>query len=269
MGQDFRATMQQFFEQKRLTNPAYSLNAYARDLDLYPSHLHDILNGRKGLSAKTAKKIAERLFTEAGERRLFVDHVMAECSRAGADKTLAKKRLLKQLQLVHEELAAEMFQIVKDWHHAALREYARAQGAKFSVEAAAKYFSLPVKLLRDSLESMEKVGLMKRTRAGRWLPSEPTLHAPVGVPSMAKKMHHLQLMNIAQRAYLTQDFNRRDYMSSILAVDPEKIPEAKKLIREFHENMNKLLAGSPPAGRAEVFGFVTQLFSFEQGGEGA
>jgi len=267
MTEDFRATMQQFFEQKRLTNPAYSLNAYARDLDLYPSHLHDILNGKKGLSAKTAKKIAERLFSSNDERRLFIDHVMAECSRAGADKALAKKRLLKQLQLVHEELAAEMFQIVKDWHNAALREYVRAQGQKFSVELAAKYFSLPVKLLRDSLESMEKVGLVKRSKSGRWTASEPTAHAPVNVPSMAKKMHHLQLMNIAQRAYLTQDFHRRDYMSSILAVDPGKIPEAKKLIREFHENMNKLLTSAAPAARSEVFGFVTQLFSFEHGGE--
>lgn len=267
MTEDFRETLQTFFEQKKLGNPSYSLNAYARDLDLYPSHLHDILHGRKGLSAKTAKKIAGRLFDDENERRLFIDRVMAACSRAGSEKARARRRLVQQQQLVHEELSAEMFHVIKDWYHFALREYVLVQGAKFKIENAAKYLGIPARTLKDGLESMEKVGLMKRGRTGQWQASEPTTHAPIGVPSVAKKMHHLQLMSIAQRAYLNQDFNRRDFMSSILAVDSSKLPEAKKLIREFHDNMNKLLTAEKRK-RDEVFCFITQLYSLEDGGVG-
>lgn len=265
MNEGFRETLQQVFDQKKLGNPAYSLNAFARDLDLYPSHLHDILHGKKGLSAKAAKKIAARLFDDEKERRLFVDRVMAVCSRGQSEKAQARRRLVDQHQIVHEELSAEMFNIVKDWYHFALREYVLVRGPKFKLEEAAKYLDVPVKNLKEALESMEKAGFMKRNRAGRWTTSEPIINAPVGVPGAAKKMHHLQLMEIAKQAYLKHEYERKIFLSAILAIDSSKLPLANKLVREFHESMNKLLT-SDKAKRDQVYCFVTQLYSLENGG---
>lgn len=46
-------------------NPNYSLRAFARDLELSPSFLSEVINSRKRLSHRTATKIGQRLaFTE-------------------------------------------------------------------------------------------------------------------------------------------------------------------------------------------------------------
>jgi uncharacterized protein (TIGR02147 family) len=261
MNDGFRETLSGYYEQKKLGNPAYSMNAFARDLGLYPSHLHDILRGRKGLSAATAKRIGFKLLADPEERRMFVDQVIASCSRGGQEKDRARRRLVAKRKLVDEELNADMFAIIKDWHHSAVREYVRVHGKRFKAETAARFLGLSVKTVRESTERLLRVGLLKKKP--HLIATDPTFHAPVGVPSFAKKLHHLQLLEIARRAYLTQEFGRRDFMSSTLAIDSAKLPEAKKLIREFHANMNKLLCEKKSD---DVFAFSTQLFSLERGG---
>ena len=49
------------FESKRARNPAYSLRAFARDLDIDNGNLKKILSGKISVSPKVAYKIGKHL----------------------------------------------------------------------------------------------------------------------------------------------------------------------------------------------------------------
>ncbi len=49
----------------------------------------------------------------------------------------------------------------------------------------------------------------------------------------------------------------RDFSSMTIAVDPEKLPEAKAVIREFRQKMASLLRDG---NKTEVFQFALQLY---------
>ena len=58
---DYRLLLKSELASRTNQNPNYSLRAFARDLDLAPSRLSEVLNGKQGLSTQAAEKIAKTL----------------------------------------------------------------------------------------------------------------------------------------------------------------------------------------------------------------
>lgn len=72
------------FEQKKSSNPAYSLRAFARHLEISVSKLSQIFNRKQGLSMKSAEAIAAKLNLDHEEKTFF-------CNSAGALHSRSKK----------------------------------------------------------------------------------------------------------------------------------------------------------------------------------
>ena len=70
-GGSFRFFLQQEFFQRQRRNPRYSLRAFARDLELSPSTLSEILNGRHRPQAATIGKICQRLSLAPAEEEYW------------------------------------------------------------------------------------------------------------------------------------------------------------------------------------------------------
>lgn len=60
-----------FYSPVSLDNPGYSLRAFARDLKISPQLLSNVINGKRGLSADLAVRVAKTLGLSEFEKTVF------------------------------------------------------------------------------------------------------------------------------------------------------------------------------------------------------
>ncbi len=58
---NYRDYLRRELEQRVQQDPRYSLNRFARDLDLAPSRLSEVLSGKQGLSRAIAERISHHI----------------------------------------------------------------------------------------------------------------------------------------------------------------------------------------------------------------
>lgn len=262
MQPEFIQILEQSFLLRRAQNQSYSRNAFARDLGIYPSQLSEVFKGRKGLSEDAARKLSKKLKLSEKEERVFILSVKAKHSRLPEVRKSAEKNL--QVMSGSEfELPKHEYQIVADWLHFAVMELLRIRPTATATDLTS-YFAVEISRVRKVIENLTQAKLIKKQGSG-FRVVDSTVFAPRGIPSPAKRLHHLKLLKVASGAYLKQDFDQRDFMSQIISVDSKRIKEAKKLINEFHKRMNSLLS-SDRTKKSAVYVFSTQLYSLHQGG---
>lgn len=92
---DYREILREQLNRRIKQNRYYSLRAFARDLQLAPSRISEVLNRKQGLSAKAAQKIANRLRLAESDSAYFIDLVVSEHARSPRDREAAKIRLIQ------------------------------------------------------------------------------------------------------------------------------------------------------------------------------
>lgn len=81
------------FLKRRATDHNYSLRKFAKDLDLKPMHLSYLLKGQRGLSKKSAQRVALAIGLRAYEAQHFRFQVAAQNGRSVVERNLAKQWL--------------------------------------------------------------------------------------------------------------------------------------------------------------------------------
>ncbi len=99
-------------------NPRYSLRAFADFLQLQPSKLSEILNGKRGLSVEKAQLIGRRLKLESAELEAFVLSAEAQHSRFQSRRTEASL-LLEKLERQSFQMTAKTEQKCA-WYYGAV-----------------------------------------------------------------------------------------------------------------------------------------------------
>jgi uncharacterized protein (TIGR02147 family) len=81
-------------------------------------------------------------------------------------------------------------------------------------------------------------------------------------PDDAVKQSHRESLHKSLEALEKVPVSKRDFSSITFAIDPDKIPEAKGLIREFQDKLYEFM--STQKNNTEVYKFNCQLFSLTQ-----
>jgi len=90
---DYRLVLKAELERRRSRNASYSLRAFARDLELSPSRLSRVLNGKEALSRPRAERIGGKLGFQKDQIELFCDLVDVEHASTESEQALARARV--------------------------------------------------------------------------------------------------------------------------------------------------------------------------------
>lgn len=257
---DYRMILKGELDSRCAQNPRYSLRAFARDLNLAPSRLSEILNKKQGLSRKAADKIADHLGYRNDEKEYFLDLVSSNHARSKREREVARIRLLKH----HKEndafyqLKVDTFKIISDWYHLGILELVGVVGFQSDPRWIAKKLKItPIqaelaieRLIRVRLLARRGDCLMATTNTG-WIQSE--------VPSESIRKFHRQILQKASDAILEQPLEEREFTSNILTINREDLPKAKEDIRKFQQRFCADLKESE--AREHLYCLAIQFFS--------
>lgn len=230
---DYREILRDELTNRCKMNPRYSLRAFARDLELSPSRLSEILSGKQGLSRIAATRVATKLGYSNAECDVFCDLVDSVHARSQAGKDVAREKIERYLtDFDHLKLRNDTFHLIADWYYLPLWELIGIKGFQNQPKWMARRLGITEAEVLVALERLERFGFVARDASG-WQRVEERLSAPGGIPSDAiRKFHHEMILKAARSVYM-QPMDQRELNTVVLAINSQKLPLARKLIQEF------------------------------------
>ena len=248
------------YESRCKRNPAYSLRAYARDLNLSPTSLSLILKGKQGLSSFKAKNISDKIGFSEPESQLFCTSVQSCHARSPRARESADVQLRKET-FSSTELSLEYFKIISDWYHFAILELTDTKGFKSEPKWIAKKLGISTLEATSAIERLLRLELLTEEK-GKLKQTTGYLATPSGIPNRSLKNFHHQLLKKADQAIADQDVKEREVASVILAMDKSDLEWAREEMKNFRRSLLKRL--SQKTTKDSLYCFSMQMFNLEQ-----
>lgn len=238
---DYRQVLKSEFEHRQKRNPSYSLRSYARDLSLSPSRLSEVLNGKGDLSHQSLMDVGARLGLPREEilalqACLTLKHPSSESMKLSAESYLANYTYQNKFA----QLTDNTFKILADWYHFAILSAMEMIYYDGSVQYLSRVLRLPAETIQEALERMLEQKMVK-FQDGKYLPTGEIFSTSNDVASEALRESHKQNFDLAKKSLDEVDVLLRDITSATICIDIDKLPEAKKMIKEFRRGLSRFL----------------------------
>jgi uncharacterized protein (TIGR02147 family) len=241
------------FSRRQRKSSSYSMRAFARDLGVHHAALSAILSGKRGLPLKSSQHVIEKLGLGPKERTLFFDSLFKAKSHLDNLKIDPNDE-----RLILDE---SYFTVIAEWEHYAILTMFDLDNFTPEISVMAKRLRISETRVSVVLNNLVTCGLLSPDKDGILEKSQPKVRTTEDVTSTALKHSHLDTLELGKKKLEEVDVIFRDFSSANWAVDPEKIPEAKIIIREFRQKMASLFK---EGNKTEVFQLAIQLYPLTQ-----
>jgi len=236
------------FLQMRMRNPGFSLRAFARKLAIGSPALSEILNGKRSVSYKLARRIAEQLCLDPEEAEML----LGMFARRHLDPPGTETATLD-----YRQLTLDQFKIISEWYHYAIVSLAETEGFSDRPEWIARRLNIKVQEARTALERLERLEMLERDARGRLRSTGLNFNSPDMIANIPLRQAHAHNLELARESLENDDISIRDFVALTMPADPDKLPEARRLIRTFRDKMFKVFSNGK---KREVYKVCVQLF---------
>ncbi len=220
------ATFKNFLQQELLrrckSNRQYSLRAFARQLEVEPSYLSKILRGQRNVSSRMFLQMSQKIGLSPAQ----VHNI--------------KKSTSFREQL--DPLAEDQFHMIADWYHFAILELSLLENFQNTAAWISYTLNISFAEAQTAIQRLERLGFITTDpKSGRWrVKTGLTTTMNTFTNTAFRKMQH-QILALASQKMEEVPFERRDQSSMTMAIRRSRIPEAKKMIRNFRRKLMKHL----------------------------
>jgi uncharacterized protein (TIGR02147 family) len=242
----FRQWLQSELTDRCRKNPRYSLRSFALLLDLEPSSLSKILAGKRNPTAKIIIKICERLSVGPFQTDCFV-------------KAASKKQV--SVSCVEEKdyqlIAEDTFAYIANWYYAAILELTYTDELEEDPQFISRALGITVSEAKIALKRLIRLGLLTRNGSSLQKTNNFITNFAPGFTSSANKEFQRQIIQKALEAIDLVESNEKDITSMTMAIDMDKLPEARKVISKFRRDMCSFLEDG---AQTRVYNLGIQLY---------
>lgn len=238
------------FIRRKQERRQYSLRQFARKLGVPPGRLSEVLSKKRRLTPAMGEKWAERLEFSPKEKDIFLRSIFLG-SYTPSPSTLPEQTTLKE----------DVFHLISDWYHFAILSLVNTDNFDPSSIAISKRLGISIVETRNALQRLEKLKLLKKEK-GTWVRTNERVTTSWDIPSAALRKSHKQELERAIEGLENIPTERRDVSAFTMAINPARIPEAKKKIRQFQAEMEEVLETGK---RTEVYTLNIQLMPVTKG----
>lgn len=257
---DYRSILRGEFERRKKKNSRYSHRAFARHLEITPSHLSQFFAGRRGLSESRAADILKKMPWNEDDKDIFWASFRYESCNTKDFKDGLKKELLSlQSAKRKRHLATDEFTLISDWHHYAILELIKREDFQNDPLWICEQLRIDKKAAKTAIERLKKLRMIAESD-GR-LEVREDFYTSGDVPLEAIRINHEQHLQLAQRALWDQSVDERNFSGITMTIDPDKLPEAQKMIQEFRRKLMRLMESGR---RRQVYRLSVQLFRLDK-----
>lgn len=213
------------FEDAKERNPAISLRSYAKKIGLTHSALSQIIKGERKVGLKVARRICNQLLLAPAIEKEIMDEILLGIP-AESDR----------LQLEKDQF--DSIAIREDF---ALLSLMETKSFKSNTEWIAKKLKTKTAEIEASLDRLTRLKLIKKESNQYQLIYNTGVETSDGIINRAIKKAHIKSLEAAKDSLLNDPLDLRDFTSMSMNFNPQNLPKAKKLIREFRDHLTELM----------------------------
>jgi uncharacterized protein (TIGR02147 family) len=245
----------------KIKNPQFSLRAYAKKLDLSPSALSEILNGKRKISKKMASRILDRMNLSPAESNKVLD--LFDKKAKGLDFEESPTTDTGPANINFLQLSSDQFNMIAEWQHFALLSLMETKGFKSDVPWIAKKLGLSQALITAALDRLIRLGFVfKKNR--KYVTNKRALLTSDNIPNQAVRKSHYVDLGLAEKALDTRNVEERDFTAITIAANKKNLAKAKKMIRDFQDKLTLCLEEGE---KDEVYKFTFYLYPLTKNSE--
>lgn len=209
------------------------MRAFARDIQISPAHLSEVLSGINNLSEKTAEKIAGNLKLSDATRNHFLELVKFDRCDDLEKKSAIKDNLIRitKKEIGYHEIKADEFDVIADWFHLGILSAAELPHLKFNRIQIMHSLGIEPDVFNQAIERLARLELL-RCENDLIIPLKTKTLSGLGTPSSAIRHFHRQMLRKASLALDTLPMTERFVSDSMVAVDKTRLPEMMEFLRQ-------------------------------------
>ncbi len=241
-------------------NPRYSLRAFARAMEIDPGAVSRVLSRKVHPSPPLAKKMLRALdLAPADEKRFWRSLAEARQSKAFPELAAAEPFPASEARALDNDA----FRAIADWYHYAILELTFTASAKTDPRWIAAQLGISALEAKLAVERLLKLGLLRKD--GRKLrKTDQTLDtANQHLTTPALRRRQKQILEKAIVALEEVPIEVRSHTAYTMAIDPRRLPEAKRRIAAFRDELSVFLEGGH---RVRVYELSLALFPLQKKG---
>lgn len=235
-------------DELKVKNTAFSLRAFARVLGVSPASLSEFLNGKRLLSIKMIKKVADQLCLPPGKMKELNDRILRDINGLEHEPQTDRKKI---------QLQNDQYYLVSDWHYYAILCLAETPDFKDDYQWIAERLQTSVSKAREAMERLTRLEYLVYNREGKLVCNDIQLFTTEDIPNTSLKIRHSENLDAAKESIFRDEVLVRDFSFATVAINPKKLPEAKRMIREFQDSLIKLLETGE---KTQVYEICMQVF---------
>ena len=227
---DYLDILRKEFDARKRINQNYSLRAFARDLELSPSRLSEVLSNKSGLSEKSAEKVAKKIRLSPTEEKLFIELVNKKHGRSSKTRKDAQEYLESNSN--KNSISLDGFKVISDWYYFAILSVMELEEFDGSSSWIAKRLGLDIEVTSSALETLHTLDYIDETN-GQYRLMKNNLTTTHDIKSFALRNYHKQNLQRSMESLDTVDVELRDITSMTMTFERSRMKEAKEMLKNF------------------------------------
>ncbi|HLE09860.1 MAG: hypothetical protein A2504_10915 [Bdellovibrionales bacterium RIFOXYD12_FULL_39_22] len=238
-----REILRQELSDRKRKNSMYSLRAFARDLGIGSTSLSDALANKRRISKRNIQKIANKLALTPSQVDVIMNETKENYNRNDAE--------LERLQM--EE---DTFRLIADWYYLAILNLAKLADNQADKGWVAARLAISEIEAETAMARLLRIGLLE-IRENKLVRTSLPISTTRNIPSTAIQKHHKDNLELAAKSLERDDVNIREFSSVTMAVNLERLAEAKEILMKAKRKVSKILESNDPRA---VYVLSFQLF---------
>lgn len=247
----FRQLLTRELAERQIKNPSYSVRAFSQRLGINHSALSEILNGKRRIGPHLGKRLASALMLDGETQASLIPQRTKQASHQRASRRPTFTAVLE----------ADQYRLISDWYHFAILSLSETADFQSRSSWIANRLGITHKQAKDATARLLRLNLLT-LQNGKLHPTGASFSSPDEIRDLGVRKTQHQYLSKAQASLESSQLDERDFIGMTMAIDPQKLPEAKRRIRRFRDELCGFLESGK---KKEVYQLCVQLFSLSKG----
>lgn len=220
----FQILLQEELVQRCRKNPGYSLRAFARSLQVEPSALSQMINGKR--------PITENMKLRLGSALGLKIHELEKIPTTGTEL----------IDNGYQKLELDTFAFISDWYHYAILELTYVKGFNADPAWICKRLGITKSECTIAVKRLLRLGLLEETPEGSLRDVSENGELTSLHPTMtsgAARNYQIQLLELSKKSVENDPLEIRNHTSATFCFDVADLEKAVEAIAKFRRKFAK------------------------------
>lgn len=243
---DYRQFLRDWYAAAKKRRGAFSLRAFSLKAGFAaPNFFKLIMDGDRNLTENSLPKFMKGLGFNKQEQEFFRNLVFFNQAETHEKKDYYYRNLLQSRKFNRlKPLERTQYEFYSTWFYPVVRELAASKHCDGTAEWVARRISPPISVeqAERAVAVLERLGLIERTGQNRWRQTDNLVSTGPEVSSVILMNYHRNLLQLAAERLGEIPAPERDVSALTLGVSRERIPELKRMIQNFRQEVLKFIS---------------------------